>query len=220
MSKQTDLAKVARDAGTGYVNITGDTMSGTLTIPTLAHTGWGGSLDRSWGGFPSIRIDNDSGLTQTEFRIHGDSGTAGPDLAVNLRVDGKLITQLQTQPNSVSDAVAVTVNTTTPTVIASTTITTTGKPVLLVATGDGNPNQQFGWHRAQFAIGGTSIGKLIISENAGNISCNNPFAICHIHQPAAGTHTFQLRVWQGSGSFTFGEEGNSQAPTILAMEIL
>lgn len=215
MTKARDIAD-----GTRYVDVTGDTMSGTLSVPTLAHSGWGGSLDRAWGGYPSITINNNTGLTQTELRIHGDVGTAGGDFPIDLRVDGKYISNAQTQPNAVSDAVAITVATSTRTTIASTTITTTGKPVLIVGTGDGNPNQAGGWHRAGLAINGTPIGKYIISENAGNTSKNCPFAVCHIHQPPAGTWTFQLQAWQGTGSFTFGEEGDVQAPTILAMEIL
>ena len=40
MSKQSDLVTVARDAGaSGYVNVTGDTMTGELTAPNLKITG-------------------------------------------------------------------------------------------------------------------------------------------------------------------------------------
>jgi hypothetical protein len=38
MSKQRDLAGVARDAGTGYVNVAGDTMTGELITPRATIT--------------------------------------------------------------------------------------------------------------------------------------------------------------------------------------
>lgn len=121
---------------------------------------------------------------------------------------------------SVSNATAITVATTTPTAVASVTVTTSGKPVLLIGTGDGNPNQAGGWHRAALFRGDTQVSKFIINENAGGVSANCPFAVCHIDSPSAGTYTYSLRVWQGSGSFTFGEENDGQAPTIVAVEIL
>jgi hypothetical protein len=50
---------------------------------------WRASLDRAWGGFPSITVYNttDQG-GQGEFRIHGYPGSNGGDFSINLRVDG------------------------------------------------------------------------------------------------------------------------------------
>jgi hypothetical protein len=137
-----------------------------------------------------------------------------------LRVDGKYISGGQTLTNSVSNATAVTVNTTTPTTIASCSITTGGKPVLLVGTGDGNPNQSGGWHILQIYRDATAVGKLVINENAGGSSANCPFALCFIDAPGAGTYTYTIKANQGSGSFTYGETGDGQAPTILAVELI
>ena len=120
----------------------------------------------------------------------------------------------------VSSATAITVNTATPTAICSVTITTKGKPILIVATGDGNPNQAGGWHILQIYRDGSAIGKSIINENAGGASCNGPFALTHIDVPAAGSHTYEVRAWQGSGSFLYGESGDSQAPNIAVVELL
>ncbi len=224
---EVTAAKLASGAAAGNLGFTpvdkaGDTMTGTLVVPGLTHTGWGATLDRKWDGFPSITVDNDTGLTQGEFRIHGDPGTAGGDFAINFRVDGKLLSDGVSQANAVSNATAITVATSTPTTVASATITTTGaaKPVLLVGTGDANPNQAGGWHRAAIFRNGTQVSKQIINDNSGGASANCPFAVCHIDSPGVGTHTYTLRVWQGSGSFTYGEEGDIQAPTIIAMEIL
>jgi hypothetical protein len=126
-----------------------------------------------------------------------------------------------TMNSNVSNAVAVTVNTTTPTSICNVTIAVSGtKKIMIVATGDGNPNQTGGWHNLALYRDGTLIGKAIINENGGGSSKNCPWALCHLDQPTAGTRTYEVRAWQGSGSFTYGEVGDSQAPTILAVEIL
>jgi hypothetical protein len=124
------------------------------------------------------------------------------------------------QNYGVSNATAVTVNTSTPTTIASVTITTNGKPVLLVASGDGNPDQAGGWHNLRLYRDSTPVGKLIISENAGGSSANCPFALTHIDTPSAGTYTYTVKAWQGNASFTYGETGNDQAPTLCVVELL
>jgi hypothetical protein len=191
--------------------------NGTLDVDV-----WKGNLSRDWDNYPTITVlNNTANGPQTEFRIHGYPGPSGGDFSVNLRVDGKYISGDQTLAYNVSDATAVTVNTATPTTIASCTITTTGKPVLLVSTGDGNPNQSGGWHYLQIYRGSTAIGKYIIHENAGGSSVNSPFALCFIDSGiGAGTYTYTTKAYQGSGSFTYGETGNGQAPTILAVEII
>lgn len=190
--------------------------NGTIDVDT-----WKGNLSRDWANYPTISVINNTAYgPQTEFRIHGVAGPSGGDFSVNLRVDGKYISGVQSLTTSVSDATAVTVNTGTPTTIASCSITTTGKAVILVGTGDGNPNQSGGWHYLQFYRDSTAIGKFIISENAGGTSANCPFALCFIETPSAGTYTYTIKANQGSGSFTYGETGNGQAPTIFAVEVI
>jgi hypothetical protein len=151
-------------------------------------------------------------------------GTASPseklNVVGNILASGVLKSTSTSMANSVSNATAITVNTSTPTAIASCSITTTGKSVLLVGTGDGNPNQAGGWQRLRLYRGETAIGKQVINENAGGTSANCPFAVCFIDTPSAGTYTYSIRAWQGSGSFTYGEEGDVQAPTIWASEVL
>ena len=54
---------------------------------------WRGGLDRGWGDYPSITIQNDTGEgTQTEFRIHGIGGVNGGDFSISTRCDGGYIT--------------------------------------------------------------------------------------------------------------------------------
>jgi hypothetical protein len=121
---------------------------------------------------------------------------------------------------SVSNATAISVNTTTWTTIASTSITSSGKPIFLNATGDGNPGQIGGWHRLRLYRDSTALGKYIIMENGGGNSNNCPFALTHIDVPGTGSFVYTIKAQQGSGEFTYGEEGNDQAPNLIAIELI
>jgi hypothetical protein len=132
---------------------------------------------------------------------------------------GKLRSSATSQNYAVSSATAVTVSSATPTTIASVTITTTGKPVLLIGTGDCNPNAGGDWNYIGIYRDSTRVGKLIINQTSG-ASYNNPFGITHIDTPGAGTYTYTLKANQGSGTITYGETGNDQAPTIVAVELI
>ncbi len=121
---------------------------------------------------------------------------------------------------SVSNATAISVNTTAWTTIASTSITSSGKPIFLNATGDGNPGQIGGWHRLRLYRDSTALGKYIIMENGGGNSKNCPFALTHIDVPGTGSFVYTIKAQQGSGEFTYGEEGNDQAPNLIAIELI
>jgi hypothetical protein len=125
-----------------------------------------------------------------------------------------------TRNYAVSDASAITVATYSPTAIAAVTLTTTGGPVLLIATGDANPLQNGGWHWYQFYRGSTAIGKKVLNENAGLNSINGAWANSTIDVPSAGTYSYQIRAWRGTGDMIYGETGNIQAPTICAVELV
>ena len=124
------------------------------------------------------------------------------------------------QAKSVSDAITVTVNSTTATTLASVSLTTTGKNVLLTACGDSNPGQDGGWFYVRLDRDTTELGKKYIVENQGTSSQNYMFAIMDIDDPSAGTYTYSVKAYQGSGTHVFGETGNVQAPTITAQEIV
>lgn len=71
------------------ISATSITLSSNVTANDIYHTGWRASMDRGWGGYPSISVYNDSALgSQSEFRIHGLPGPSGGDFSINLRVDG------------------------------------------------------------------------------------------------------------------------------------
>jgi hypothetical protein len=118
-----------------------------------------------------------------------------------------------------SNAVAITVNTTTPTTIASVTITTKGKPVFIMGCGDMNPDVAGNWNYFVIYRNGGAVSKIYIGQTAFG-SYNLPFSICMIDSPGAGSHTYDLRAYQGVGVITYGETGNSQAPTLVAIEVM
>lgn len=159
-------------------------------------------------------------VTGGNIRTAGQVSATGNVTGGNVLATGVLRSTLTSMANAVSNATAITVNTATPTTIASCTLTTTGKNVFIVSTGDANPNQTGGWNFVALYRDSTQVGKIIINENAGGSSKNCPFAVCFIDTPSAGTYTYTTKAYQGSGSFTYGETGDIQAPTIFAVEIL
>jgi hypothetical protein len=198
-------------------SVTSSKLSGALTTPaaltvtdTLEILGGSGGASVTLKNGGDLRLQNATNTAAVHMFCDED-GIA--------KIGGRLATNGVSQNYAISNATAISVSTTTPTVIASCTLTTTGKPILLLTSGDSNPAAAGDWHYLQFAINGTAIGKLIINQQSG-ASHNNAFSLVHIHQPPAGTYTFQVRAWQGVGTNTFGETGDGQAPTIIAMEIL
>jgi hypothetical protein len=121
------------------------------------------------------------------------------------------------QVSNRSNANAITTSTSTYTAIASCSITTNGRPVLLVFSGDSNPVGGSGWGFSRFYRGETALGKtlLIETENSTNVAVGNVW----IDTPAAGTYTYSIRWSVIVGSQTFGETGDGQAPNFCAIEL-
>ena len=138
----------------------------------------------------------------------------------SLSSGGVFTTTGQSQVQSQSDASAVTINSSTATSLAEVTITTTGKPVMLTACGNSNPGQTGGFFLYRLYRGSTEIGKRHKAENGGTSSQNFVFAITHIDVVAAGTYTYSIKAYQGSGTHVFGEDGDVEAAVITAHEIL
>lgn len=113
---------------------------------------------------------------------------------------------------------ATTVSSGTYTTIGSASITTNGKPVLLVFSGDMNPNGGTSWGFSRFFRGETSLGKALLIES-GN-SLNAAVGNVWIDTPPAGTYTYSIRwsVAAGPGHI-FGETGDIQAPNFCAIEL-
>ena len=160
-----------------------------------------------------------SGITKSMVGLGNVDNTSDANKPVSSATQTALNAKASINANwSMSNATSVTVNTGTPTTIASCSITTNGRPVLIIGTGDANPGAVGDWNYITIYRGESQIGKLIINQTSG-ASHNNPFGVTTIDSPAAGTYTYSLRAYTGAGSITYGEIGNVQAPTIIAMEL-
>jgi hypothetical protein len=95
-------------------------------------------------------------------------------------------------------------------------ITTTGKPVQISVTGEGNNASASSWVRVNLFRDNTAIGNEIQIE-ASDVSENVPFAINFIDDVAAGTYNYSARVTSKSdGNWQFGE---SAGPVMNAVEL-
>ena len=160
------------------------------------------------------------GSSSGEAILSTDASASKITVDKNVDITGNVVTSTQTQVQSVSDASAVTINSSTATSLAEVTITTTGKPVMLTACGNSNPGQTGGFFLYRLYRGSTEIGKRHKAENGGTSSQNFVFAITTIDDVAAGTYTYSIKAYQGSGTHTFGEDGDVEAAVITAHEIL
>ena len=160
------------------------------------------------------------GSSANEVTLSADANATKISVDKDVDITGKVVTSSQTQVQGISDASAVTINSTTATSLAEVTITTTGKPVMLTACGNSNPGQTGGFFLYRLYRGSTEIGKRHKAENGGTSSQNFVFAITHIDVVAAGTYTYAIKAYQGSGTHVFGEDGDVEAAVITAHEIL
>jgi collagen type VII alpha len=101
--------------------------------------------------------------------------------------------------------------------IVSTSITTNGKPVQIIVTGDAENTAASGWIRVQLYRDSTAIGKSIFLESSA-VSENIPYALNFIDNPSSGTYTYSLKTVVGAaaGSFNFGEV---DGPVITVVEL-
>ena len=160
------------------------------------------------------------GSSANEVTLSADANATKISVDKDVDITGKVVTSSQTQVQGFSDASAVTINSTTATSLAEVTITTTGKPVMLTACGNSNPGQTGGFFLYRLYRDSIEIGKRHKAENGGTSSQNFVFAITTIDDVAAGTYTYSIKAYQGSGTHTFGEDGDVEAAVITAHEIL
>ncbi len=94
-------------------------------------------------------------------------------------------------------------------IVVSQSITTSGRPIQIIATGDANPYTSGGWVQLQLYRDNIAIGKKIQAESSLNNE-NIPYCLNFIDTPTAGTYNYSVRiVGGGSGGFGFGEsDGN------------
>jgi hypothetical protein len=94
-------------------------------------------------------------------------------------------------------------------IIVSQSITTSGRPVQIIATGDANPANNGAWVQLQLYRDGVAIGKKVQAESSSSNE-NVPYCLNFIDNPTTpGTYTYSVRIVGGSGAFGFGEsDGN------------
>ena len=95
-------------------------------------------------------------------------------------------------------------------IIVSQSITTSGRPVQIIATGDANPGSNGAWVQLQLYRDNTAIGKKVQAESSSSNE-NIPYCLNFIDNPTTpGSYTYSVRiVGGGSGGFGFGEsDGN------------
>jgi len=91
--------------------------------------------------------------------------------------------------------------------IQSATITTSGFPVQITVTGDGEPFATGGWQRLRIFRDSTPIGEVSHIETAGS-GLNMTVALSTIDTPVAGTYTYSVKIVGGSGlQVTYSEVG-------------
>ena len=96
------------------------------------------------------------------------------------------------------------------TTIVSQTITTSGRPVQIIASGDANPvSTGGGWCILQLYRDGTAIGKKLQAESSGSNE-NIPYCLNFIDNPTAGTYTYSVKVVNTPSTFDFGEADGNQ----------
>jgi hypothetical protein len=101
--------------------------------------------------------------------------------------------------------------------IVSASITTSGKPVQVIVTGDAENTAASGWIILQLFRGSTAIGNKIHVE-ASEASENVPYCLQVIDVPSAGTHVYALKTVStaATGAFNFGE---TDGPVLSAVEL-
>lgn len=97
------------------------------------------------------------------------------------------------------------------------TLTTSGRPVFAICTGDLNPGTGTDWCRFTIARDGTTLRTVLDQGNAN--SYNKPFSISCLDDVSAGKHTYSITFTQGRGTSVFGEDGDMQAPVFTVFEV-
>jgi hypothetical protein len=102
--------------------------------------------------------------------------------------------------------------------IVSASITTTGKAVQVMVTGDVENTQAGAWTKIALFRDSTQVGNAVHTEGSAG-SENNPYALTVIDAPPAGTYTYALKIVTAAtagGTFNWGE---SEGPVLTVIEL-
>jgi hypothetical protein len=209
--------------GGGYIGMAISNFSNTIGTTSGIDFGSDASTCYNGAGNGQIAVTNvggTSGGQSSEMNLRVWTGSA---LVTGIKINnaGRVSFPTATAQNyGQSNASAVTITNGTSGTIASCTITSVGKPIFVNLTGDINPIGGASWCYVYIYRNGGQIGKYIIAESTAS-SANVPFALSVIDVPGAGNHTYTGYVTvNGASPIIFGETGNGQAPTILAIELI
>ena len=107
-----------------------------------------------------------------------------------------------------------------PTVSKEFTITTRkGNPVLLLVSGDNNPQGDAAkkWFNINFYRNGTLLCHQICESHEA--SHNIPFCMQYLDVVGAGTYTYKVEFLAGAGQCDLGENGWMQTPNFTIIEL-
>ncbi len=131
--------------------------------------------------------------------------------------DTFLLKNIANRPYGTVKFVAFTIDSTNTSQEGTITLTTSGRPVYLICTGDLNPGTGTDWAAVSLYRDGTFLKQILVQGTAS--SRNNPFAATYLDDVAAGTHVYKVYITQGRDTSVFGEDGCQEAPTFSAWEI-
>jgi len=94
-------------------------------------------------------------------------------------------------------------------IVVSQSITTSGRPIQIIATGDANPQSAGAWVQLQLFRDGTAIGKKLQVESSATNE-NVPYCLNFIDNPVAGTYMYSVRLTTDGPNFQFGEADGNQ----------
>jgi len=101
-----------------------------------------------------------------------------------------------------------------PKIVVSGSITTYGNPVLVICSGDANPDPA-GTGEIQIYRGDTAIGQALrYQSSTGNE--NNPYSISCVDLVGAGTYSYSLKVNSMTANTEFGQDSG---PNLILIEI-
>lgn len=112
---------------------------------------------------------------------------------------------------------SVTLDSSTSPISKELSITTHGRPVFIIVTGDNNPLSEACWFSIIFYRNGTMISSQMVESHG--TSWNIPFAMQYLDTVAAGTYTYKVEFSLGSGSSQLNESGDKQSPNFTIFEI-
>ncbi len=94
-------------------------------------------------------------------------------------------------------------------IVVSQSITSAGRPIQIIATGDANPQAAGSWCQLQLYRDGTAIGKKVQVESSASNE-NVPYCLNFIDNPTTGTYTYSVKITAIYNSFQFGEADGNQ----------